>query len=153
MKQNIEKKHLESGFVYSILNGKYLVSGQPNQEDFSSLKKLVPLRIINLRNKKEFSEFNEDLLMEEMNISYDNIPIIQDGDFHKSSLESVCSILSSLKEGEKALIHCAAGQRASIALVAFLIKSEQISKTEAPEMAENLGLKKPELLNRLLEIL
>ena len=153
MKQVIEKKQLENGFAYFILEGKYLVSGQPSEEDFSFLRKLSPLHIINLRNKKEFSDFNEALLMEEMSLPYDNIPIIQEGDFHKDSLESVCSILSSLKEEEKVLIHCAAGQRASIALMAFLIKSERISKKEAPEMAENLGLKKPELLNRLLEIL
>lgn len=153
MKQTIEKKQLENGFVYFILDGKYLISGQPSEEDFSLLKKSGPLHIINLRSKKEFSDFNEALLMEEMNFNYDNIPIIKEGDFHKDSLENVCSILSSLKEDGKALIHCAAGQRASIALMAFLIKSGHISKKEAPEVAENLGLKKPELLNRLLEVI
>ena len=63
------------------------------------------------------------------------------------------SILSDLKEEEKVVIHCAAGQRASVALIAFLIKSGKIAKEAAPELAENLGLKKPDMLNRLLEIL
>ena len=62
----------------NIVNGKYFVSGQPNKEDFSILKKSGPFRIINLRNKKEFSEFNEALLMEEMNLPLKEALLVED---------------------------------------------------------------------------
>ena len=150
-----EKKALENGFPYFILNDKYIVAGQPFAEDFPLFKKLGPFRVINLRNEQELSllDFNEARLMEEMDINYDNIPIIKEGDFHKEGLNSVHSVLSALKEEEKVVIHCAAGQRAAIALMAFLLKSRQVSPESAPPLAENLGLKKPGMLNRLLEIL
>ena len=150
-----EKRELENGFIYFTLSDKYIISGQPGPEDFSLFQKAGARSVINLRNEDEQSllDFNEALLMKEMNINYDNIPIIKEGIFQKDALESVNSILSHLKEEEKALIHCAAGQRASLALIAFLIKSKQIPKASAPLLAESLGLKRPELLVRLLEIL
>lgn len=150
-----EKRELENGFIYFILNDKYIISGQPGPEDFSLFQKTGGFRVINLRNEDELSllDFNESLLLKEMNINYDNIPIIQEGIFQKDALESVNSILSHLKEEEKALIHCAAGQRASLALIAFLIENKQIPKASASPLAESLGLKRPELLDHLLEIL
>ena len=78
---------------------------------------------------------------------------MQDGDFHKPSLQRAVAALSGLKEEEKALIHCAAGQRASLALTAFLMETGRISGDSAAKTAESLGLKKPELLFRMKAVL
>lgn len=150
-----KREELESGFSYIILNGKYMVSGQPDSEDFPLLKQIGPVRVINLRNEEELNsiDFNESLVAEDLSIPYDNIPIIQNGDFHIPSLKKIESLLSGLSKGEKALIHCAAGQRASVALIFFLIQTGQTSKTSAEALATDLGLKNIKLLNRLLEII
>ena len=67
-------------------------------------------------------DFDEALLLERMSVSYDNIPIIKEGDFHKEGLENVRSILSALKEEEKAVIHCAGRPKSCCSLNGFFDK-------------------------------
>ena len=152
---SIEQKTFSGGFSCFVYEGKYLVAGQPTEADLALLQEeFGPFLVINLRNPNEPKPgFDEELFLKKSGGGFQNIPIVQDGDFHKPSLQRAVAALSGLKEEEKALIHCAAGQRASLALTAFLMETGRISGDSAAKTAESLGLKKPELLFRMKAVL
>ena len=152
----IEKKQLSSGFAYFALNGKYFVSGQPAPPDIPLLKREAEItHVINVRGAGEMAAlpFKPQELMEEHNIACSSIPLMENGAFLIKNLERISQILFSLKEGERALVHCAAGQRASAAVAGAHVISGAAKKEEAPELAAKLGLQKEDLIQRLLAAL
>ena len=149
----VQTKNFPGGFSCFVWGGRFMVSGQPTDADLGLMQEKFggPFLVINLRNANEPDPgFDEELFVKESGGDFQNIPIVQNGDFHKPSLQQVTAALSELKEEEKALLHCAAGQRASLALTAFLMETGRIPRAKAAETAANLGLKKPELLSRMV---
>ena len=153
----VTHKTLKTGFSYRLADSRWAVSAQPQPEDFKNFKDQGFQQVINVRGAQELEklDFNISETVKELGLQYHHIPIIKAGDLDKEALNQIHQILRSddgEKDKGKTIIHCAAGQRAVVALMVHLLQSGKISSSSAAPVAFDLGLQKEELLSRVLQI-
>ena len=147
---------LKTGFSYRLMDSRWAICSQPQPEDFKELKEQSFTRVINVRNTRELEKLDFDVskTVQGLNFKYHHIPILKEGDLDEGALGKIHQLLSfSDKETEgKTIIHCAAGQRAAVALLVHLLQSGQVSDPSVAPLAVELGLQREDLLNRILQI-
>ena len=109
-----------------------------------------------MRGVKELEKLDFDIseTVQGLSFQYHHIPIIKEGDLNKEALDKIHKLLSSpdKKADGKTIIHCAAGQRASVALLVHLLQSGKVSAQSIAPVAFELGLQRKDLLTRILQI-
>ena len=93
--------------------------------------------------------------MKKLNLQYHHIPVIKEGDLDKGALDKIHQILLSNGEGKaegKTIIHCAAGQRAAVALLVHLLQSGKVSAPSVAPVAFDLGIQREELISKVLQV-
>ena len=153
----VTHKTLKTGFSYRLIDSRWAVCAQPQPEDFKDFKNQDFTRVINVRGAQELEKLNFDIseTVKELGFQYHHIPVIKEGDLDRSALDKIHQILHSDNGGEaegKTVIHCAAGQRAAVALLVYLLQSGKMSSSSAAPVAFDLGVQKEELISRILQI-
>lgn len=153
----VTHKTLKTGFSYRVLDSCWAVSAQPHPEDFKGFKEQGFKQVINVRGAQELEKLNFDVAktVKELNFQYHHIPIMKEGDLDKEALDKIHHILRATdgeKEEGKVIIHCAAGQRAAVALLAHLLQSKKTSASSIAPLAFDLGVQREEFISRVLQI-
>ena len=124
----IPKSHEEILLLDSTINlykaGDFYISGQPNDSIIIALKNQNLQVIINIRTQEEIETikkngFDEEALIDSLNIAYFNIPIGGNAGFTKKAIQDINDAIQ-LHVGN-IMIHCRSAGRASNAWMAWLI--------------------------------
>ena len=154
----VTHKTLKTGFSYRLIDSCWAVSAQPQPEDFKDFKDQGFTQVINVRGVQELEKLSFDIseTVRGLGFQYHHIPVIKEGGLDKKALDQIHQILYSANEGEtggeKTIIHCAAGQRAAVALLVHLLQSGKMSASSAAPVAFDMGLQKEELIFKVLEV-
>ena len=153
----VTHKTLKTGFSYRLIDSLWAVSAQPQPADFRDFKDQGFSQVINVRGAQELEKLDFDVpeTVKKLGLQYHHIPVIKEGDLDKKALNQIHQILHSTGEGGtggKTVIHCAAGQRAAVALLVHLLQSGKLSASSAAPVAFDLGVQKEELISKVLEV-
>ena len=153
----VTHKTLETGFSYRLTDSLWAVSAQPQPADFKGFKDQGFKQVINVRGVQELEKLDFDIseTVKGLNLQYHHIPIIKEGNLDKEALDQIHQTLLSgngEKEVGKTLIHCAAGQRAAVALLVHLLQSGKVSAPSVAPLAFDLGIQREDLLSKVLEV-
>lgn len=112
------------------------IGGQPGAADFAALKAAGFTKVINFRTPPEMDElgFDEPTILKELGIEYVNIPM--GGDEYGYTPAHVAALKDALEPGQKTLLHCTIGWRASAVTVAYLVQEEGMPLDEAMTHAQ-----------------
>ena len=104
---------------------KFIVGGQPSQNDLIILSKSGIKTVINLRGEDEFNDFDEKSKVEALGMSYISLPIAGASGINKKNL---ALFSKAIEKPEQAFVHCASGNRvgAMFALDAYFNKDENL---------------------------
>ena len=147
---SIKTQSLLSGFPFVQYKDRFSVCGQPSKENLEEFKKENWDFILNLRNPEELDslDFQMDEACDHLDLKYTLIPVFYEGDIDAAALKGVHKVLNS-DSYTKAVIHCASGRRAALALAAHLFYSKQCRLEDLPGLANQLGLSSQKLIDRL----
>ena len=150
---SIKTQNLLSGFPFIQYKDRFSICGQPSKENLAEFKKENWDFILNLRNPEELGslDFQMDEACGKLDIKYTLIPVFYEGDIDVTALKGVHKVLNS-DSYKKAVIHCASGRRAALALTAHLFYSKQCKLEDLPILANQLGLSSQKLIDRLSEL-
>ncbi|MFK7888184.1 MAG: hypothetical protein AB8G16_15090 [Gammaproteobacteria bacterium] len=129
------------------------VGAQPGANDFKALKAAGITKVINFRTPPEMEElgFDEPKILQELGIEYINIPM--GGDDYGYTSNQISALKDALRPGEKVLLHCTIGWRASVVTVAYLVQEEGLPLDEAMVHAQHWWpLQLEKMLGRELEL-
>lgn len=117
---------------------KYITGGQPSQADLNNLANAGVETVINLRGKGEFSEFNEQAVVEALGMKYISIPVASVEDISTTNVKKFQQSLAKIKG--KVLVHCASGNRVG---AFFTLKSylfDHKNSDQAIQIGKQTGL-------------
>jgi protein tyrosine phosphatase (PTP) superfamily phosphohydrolase (DUF442 family) len=126
--------------------GEIFISGQPSDSLFMWFESEGVTEVVNLRTRKENrkhkrSDFNEERFVLSLGMGYTSVPVGGDTDKHKPvKLSNVSEVIN---RGEKVLLHCNSGSRASYFLMAYLIKEKDCPADSAKQVACKMGYDLP----------
>ncbi|MGB0454638.1 MAG: hypothetical protein ACPGJV_13095 [Bacteriovoracaceae bacterium] len=129
--------------------GNFYFGGQLNDAAMAHFKSLGVTKVYNLRNEEEGDFSWEEDFCEKEGMQYKQIPFLVDGAVNDDCVKE----LSSLNESDKALIHCASGNRIGAWYVIYCVKNKGLSFDEASKLAFEVGLTNPGLLGPVQEYL
>jgi len=106
----------------------FIVGGQPTEADLTALANRGIKTIINLRDKGEFSKFNEKAKVEALGMKYISIPVAGSAGINK---ENLALFSTAINTKDKAFVHCASGNRvgAMFALDAYYNHHSNVEKS------------------------
>ena len=153
--QNITKKQLTTAFPFVCYDNRFALCGQPQEEDLKEFKTESWTNVLNLRNRKELDDLDFEMseLCQKLGLDYNHIPVIVNGDIDKAALRKIHDLLSSSDQEKRFVIHCASGARSMVALMAHFLFSDSHKLEEFPALAKSLGLKQPQMLTRLFQVM
>jgi protein tyrosine phosphatase (PTP) superfamily phosphohydrolase (DUF442 family) len=119
----------------------YFLGGQPNLQAIEWLKQENVTTIINLRSNdenKEFTKtaFDEEQVAKNLALNYISIPMKGKEGFNPKTLKQFTEAINT--ENGKVLIHCKAGGRVTLVMMAYLIQTKGYSKEEAEAFGKQL---------------
>lgn len=124
-------------------------SGQPQPGDFPDLKEQGFSTVINLRAGTEYDEGKEEVLVENLGMTYYNIPFSGGSELDDGFIEAVTQKIMKHRGEGKVLVHCSSGNRVGIYLGGHFYKDHKYSREESVEVAKKLGLTNPGALRKL----
>jgi protein tyrosine phosphatase (PTP) superfamily phosphohydrolase (DUF442 family) len=135
--KKMSDKSLENIYNFLPLSEKIGTSGQPNPEDFDSIKTAGYEIIINLAlSDSQNSLDNEEKIVENLGMTYVHIPIVWEEptlyDFHK-----FCQVMQDNYQ-KKVFVHCVANMRVSAFMYLYRIVRDRVSETEAKKDLEKI---------------
>jgi protein tyrosine phosphatase (PTP) superfamily phosphohydrolase (DUF442 family) len=89
-------------------SSKFIIGGQPNENDLVILSKNGVKTVINLRGVDEFNGFDEQAKVETLGMNYIAVPINGTSGVNK---ENLALFTTAILNKEKAFVHCASGNR------------------------------------------
>lgn len=123
-----EKILAGTDFLFTAVGDRFALCGQPGPEELQAFQKEGWTDVLNLRGKEEMQHIGWDPIetCQNLNLSYSQIPVIQQKAFLRSALEKLHEKLKSLeaKGDKKIVIHCASGFRSSVTLVVHFIMAD-----------------------------
>ena len=152
--KDITKKQLATAFSFVCYGDRFALCGQPQEEDLKEFKTKSWTNVLNLRNQKELDSLDFEMsdLCQKLGLDYNHIPVIVNGDIDKEALKKIHDLFSDSNQEKRFVIHCASGTRSILALMAHFLFSNSHKRDELPSLAEALGLKQPQILARLLQV-
>lgn len=124
-------------------SGDLYISGQPDEEAFVMLKTKGITTVVNLRtpsemNKRDYVPFDEEALLDSLEITYIWIPL--GGEEYPYTPEAVRKFADALDNVEgKVLLHCTVARRASHMFAAYLIEYRNFPPDKAIEYAKAIN--------------
>jgi protein tyrosine phosphatase (PTP) superfamily phosphohydrolase (DUF442 family) len=121
-----------------------IIAGQPTESEIRSLSRRGISHVVNVRSPEEMNDktqvnFDEAKLVQELNITYDNLPISGDKyPFRPEVLEAFAKIMHASKDS--VLLHCKVGGRAQWLYAAYEVKYLGKSPDEVMKSFERYGL-------------
>ncbi len=127
-----------------------ITGGQPTKQDLHLLAKKGIKTVINLRTKGEFSQFDEQQVVEGLGLKYVVIEVAGSDGINLENAQKLHEALGDLKE--PALVHCASSNRVGGLLAYRAFKLQGLSAEKALELGKNAGMKSTEKkVRKLLE--
>ncbi len=132
------------------LNNIYIAS-QPEHTDWEKLKAMGFKNIINLRSPEDTPADEIDTL-NSLGMSYLNVPVPS---CHVLTLDQIRKVNECIgdTEGEKTLIHCKSGNRASSWLAVHLFFQHNFTPEQAVKKAQEVALTMPGITEETKEYL
>jgi len=123
-------------------SGDFYFSGQPDSIDILFLDSLGIDLVVNLRSSREVEyhtqhQFDEDHLLQSLQIDHVHIPLGGKEGFYPSAVDSLSSVLEG--NYSKILIHCRRGGRVTLLWMAYLVNSLGYSIDEAVAIGDDMG--------------
>lgn len=106
-----------------------IIGGQPNQQDFLTVKQSGIETIVNLRTLEEMRRipFAQKELIKQHGFNYHHLEIGgASNDYSPEKLQSFSEVMRQIGNG-KTLVHCRSGNRVNQLMVAYLIKFRGLS--------------------------
>jgi protein tyrosine phosphatase (PTP) superfamily phosphohydrolase (DUF442 family) len=149
---DIVEPHAIEGRKDLFQAGDFFFAGQPDVETFRWLADQGVTLVINTRTEKEMTahaekHFDEDSLLQELEIDYAKIPLGGDAGYPPDAVDQLAELLK--KHEGKALIHCAGAGRVGYLWMAYLVKYRKFSIDEAIEIGRKIKFRFP--LEELLD--
>jgi uncharacterized protein (TIGR01244 family) len=130
-------------------DGRFLVSGQPDEAALRTAQSEGVTTVISCRSDEEMAGlgFDEAALVQSLGMRYVHVAMGRD---HGYSPEQLAQFTSSLRQAQGPVyVHCASGARARNAIMGYLIREQGYSVDEAMKTALRLGQEEP-ILDQLL---
>ncbi len=149
---DIVEPHAIEGRKDLFQAGDFFFAGQPDEETFRWLASQGVTLVINLRTEKEITQhtekhFNEDSLMQVMDMAYAAIPLGGDAGYPPAAVDRLAGLLK--KHEGKTLIHCAGAGRVGHLWMAYLVKYRDYSIDDAIAIGKKIKFRFP--LEELLD--
>jgi protein tyrosine phosphatase (PTP) superfamily phosphohydrolase (DUF442 family) len=125
-----------------IQPGLFVLPGNPGDTTLGVLRALGITHVINLRHPSEGDFSREISRVSHSGAAYFNLPF--DRRPSLIQLDSFRAQMSSLPPEAKVLVHCASGNRAGAALLAYWILDKAVPEEDAFRLARQAGLSHPE---------
>ncbi|MEL6796569.1 MAG: sulfur transferase domain-containing protein [Planctomycetota bacterium] len=130
-------------------DGRFIVSGQPNEPTLRALAKEGITTVVSCRSVEEMDglDFDQVALLNELGLEYVHIPMGRD---HGYEPGQVAAFTESVRSTDGPVyVHCASGGRARYAIMGYLIREQGYSVDEAMAASRRLGASE-RALDRLL---
>jgi len=131
--QAVDLDDLDIPYVRQPLEG-VTTGGQPAIEDLERLAGEGYHLIVNLRTPGEFDRFDEARVVEQLGMTYINIPVYGMQDITRENADKLHAAIEGA--GGKVLLHCTIGMRAGALLALDGYMHHNLSKKEAIDLAE-----------------
>jgi protein tyrosine phosphatase (PTP) superfamily phosphohydrolase (DUF442 family) len=121
-----------------------IIAGQPTESEIRSLPQKGIFHVVNVRSPEEMNDntqvnFEEAKLVQELNITYDNLPISGEKyPYRPEVLETFAKIMQASKDS--VLLHCKSGGRARWLYAAYEVKYLGKSPDEVMRSLERYGI-------------
>lgn len=143
---DIVEPHAIEGKKDLFQAGDFFFAGQPDEETFRWLAGQGVTLVINLRTEEEMTKhreqhFNEDSLLEKLDMRYVLIPLGGDAGYPPNAVDEFASLLK--KQKGKTLIHCAVAGRVSHLWMAYLVKYRGYSIDDAIHIGKKIKFRFP----------
>lgn len=123
--------------------GVFIVQGAPTPATFAGLKAMGITQVFNLRAPSEGDFTFEMEGAMAAAATYHACPITHP--IQAEAVDAFRSGMRALPEGSRVLVHCASGNRAAAALMAYWTLDQGMPLAEAKALAEKSGLTSPSL--------
>lgn len=124
-------------------------AGQPEPEHLRQMAAAGYRTVIDLRHPGERRGFDEAAVAREAGLRYENIPVtpqsLSDADFDR-----LRELLRD-PENRPALVHCASANRVGALMIPYLVLDEHRPLREAVELAQQVGLRSPDLASAAID--
>lgn len=141
------------GAMKNVVGVKHLyISGQPDEAALIEARENGVAAVINLRGADEI-DWDEEAAVNALGIGYYNIPIVPgDTGLDAGAVAAITKLVGQYK-GQKILLHCSSGNRASAWLAVHLVHDHGMPADSAIELAKHASLTKPEAETMVREFL
>jgi len=109
-----------------------MISGQPSPAELVEARQAGITHVVNARDIGEFEAWNETELVETLGMTYHRVPIGNTQDLDLDAVRSFDRILSDIGD-ERALLHCASGNRIG---ALFALRAAWLQGRDAEEAIE-----------------
>jgi uncharacterized protein (TIGR01244 family) len=126
--------------------GRLRFSEQPDRVALARAKAAGVEVVVNLRPDAEMEsvDFDERAAVEDLGMTYVQIPIPKEGPFPPEALDALDRLVAE-NEGREIWLHCSTGNRATGWLATHLVRREGMSLEDALAVARRAGITKPEV--------
>lgn len=131
-------------------HGEMYSASQPNQSSFKEIKDLKVKTVLNLRSPEEI-DFNEKKIVEDQGMKYINLPV-SSAQLDDKKLHKKFSKILSKSKNYPLFIHCSSANRVATMLAIHHILDHGESYESAVHRAENFGLTKSFLKEKIKEV-
>lgn len=143
---DIVEPHAIEGRKDLFQAGDFFFAGQPDVETFRWLAGQGVTLVINLRTEEEMTKYkeehyDEDSLLQELDMTYAVIPLGGEAGYPPSALEDFASLLK--KQKGKTLVHCEGAGRVSHLWMAYLVKYRDYSIDDAIDIGKKIKFRFP----------
>jgi uncharacterized protein (TIGR01244 family) len=141
------------GAAKNVVAVKHLyLSSQPDADTLEIAREKGVELVINLRDPGEFN-WDEQAAAKKAALDYYNVPISPSGEsFDPDAVNQITALIQQHK-GQKTLLHCSSGNRASAWLAIHLANDHSMPSDTAISLAKQAGLTSPAIEARVLRYL
>lgn len=126
-----------------------LTGGQPAAANLQALKEAGVRVVLDARDPMEPRPIDEPELVRQLGMEYVNVPVTT-GALTEAMLDGILGVLRGAGDG-LVYFHCASGNRAAGAMIAYLMVDHGLAEDEAVGQAMRAGLRSAELMEWGLE--
>ena len=125
-----------------------ITAGQPSAEQLEALARDGVATVVDLRGTTEPRGFDERALAARLGLDYHNIPITTT--IGTAEIDAVRALLRD-RAGKAVLVHCKSANRVGGAMLPYLILDEHLSREDALNVAQQIGLRSEEFAHDALD--
>lgn len=133
-------------FQHAYQYGPFLISAQPDLDLLKAAKADGVSTVINLREDKEIREFEATHFKEEpavrnLGMAYVRLPLGTKDSYRPEAVEALAKAVAGAKG--RVLIHCHSGARATLLLMAYLVRDKGMDLNSAIDLGRSMAFHFP----------